>query len=161
MPTPPFAATHLTLFAATLAALLLAAAPAAAPEPAAPEFLNSGAVLGTDLPFSEAVRYGGVLYLAGQIGVEPHTLRLVPGGVLAEARQALANIGAILAAHGRTPADVIKCTVMLADIAEWPVLNAEWRAFFAKPFPARSAFGANGLALGARVEIECIATAGR
>ena len=161
MPAPPFAAMRLIPFAATLAALLLSAGPSAAAEPAAPEFLNSGAVLGTDLPFSEAVRYGGVLYLAGQIGVEPHTLKLVPGGVRAEARQALANIGAILAAHGRTPPDVIKCTVMLADIAEWPVLNEEWRSFFAKPYPARSALGASGLALGARVEIECIATAGR
>ena len=161
MPAPPFSATRLILFAATFAPLLLTAGPSAAAESAAAEFLNSGAVLGSDLPFSEAVRYGGVLYLSGQIGVEPHTLKLVPGGVRAEARQALANIGAILAAHGRTPADVLKCTVMLADIAEWPVINEEWRTFFRKPFPARSALGANGLALDARVEIECIATAGR
>ncbi len=160
MPAPPFAAARLIPFAAMAAALLTSAGPSAAADPAPPEFLNSGAVLGTDLPFSEAVRYGGVLYLAGQIGVEPHTLTLVPGGVRAEARQALANIAATLAAHGRTRADVIKCTVMLADIAEWPALNEEWRTFFAKPYPARSALGANGLALGARVEIDCIASAG-
>ena len=145
--------------AAAVTVLQLAASPTMA-EPATPEFLNSGSVLGADLPFSEAVRYGGLLYLSGQVGIEPHTLKVVPGGIRAEARQALGNIRAILAAHGRTPADVIRCTVMLADIGEWAAFNDVWRTFFAKPYPARSALGASGLALGARIEIECIATAG-
>ena len=122
-----------------------------------PEFLNSGKVLGGDLPFSEAARHGDTLYLSGQIGIEPLTLKLVPGGIRAEARQALENIGTILAAHHRPLTAVVKCTVMLADMADWPAFNEVWRGFFAKPYPARSALGANGLALGARVEVECLA----
>ncbi len=86
-------------------------------------------------------------------------LPLVAGGVRSESQQALENIRAILAAHGRTPADLVRCTVLLADIADWPTFNEVWRAFLSKPYPARSALGANGVALGARVEVECIATA--
>jgi reactive intermediate/imine deaminase len=145
-----------------LAAALIVVLPlvAGAAEPARTEFLNAGTVLPGDLPFSEAVRHGDTLYLSGQVGVVPGTLKLVPGGVRAEAQQALENIRAILAAHGRAPADLIKCTVMLADIADWPAFNEVWRAFLKKPYPARSALGTGGLALGARVEVECIATAG-
>ena len=146
-----------------LAAMLIALLPlaAGAAEPARTEFLNSGTVLAGDLPFSEAVRHGDTIYLSGQVGIAPGTLKLVPGGVRAEAQQALENIRAILAANGRTTADIIKCTVMLADIADWPAFNEVWRAFLKRPFPARSALGASGLALGARVEVECIATAAR
>lgn len=121
------------------------------------EFLNSGKVVPTTLPFSEAVRVGDTLYLSGQIGVKPGTLQLVPGGLRAEAAQALENIRTSLAANGYTMGDVVKCTVMLADIAEWATFNEVYRTFFSAPYPARSAFGASGLALGARVEIECIA----
>lgn len=121
------------------------------------EFLNSGSVLPGELPFSEAVRVGDTLYLSGQIGVVPGTLELVPGGLEAEARQTLKNIQAILGAHGYTIRDVVKCTVMLADMSEWAAFNDVYRSFFEPPYPARSAFGADGLALGARVELECIA----
>jgi len=124
---------------------------------AAIEFLNSGKVLPTALPFSEAVRVGRTLYLSGQIGIVPGTLELVPGGLKDEARQTLENIKTTLEAHGYALADVVKCTVMLADIAEWRVFNEVYATFFAKPHPARSALGASGLALGARVEVECIA----
>jgi 2-iminobutanoate/2-iminopropanoate deaminase len=151
---PRFACLRL---AATLIAVLPFAAGAA--QPAKTEFLNSGTVLTGDLPFSEAVRHGDTIYLSGQIGIVPGTLKLVPGGMRAEAQQALENIRAILAANGRSSADIIKCTVMLADMADWPAFNEVWRAFLKRPFPARSALGANGLALGARVEVECIAAA--
>jgi len=127
----------------------------------APQFLNSGKVVTANLPFSEAVRHGDTLYLSGQIGIVPGTLTLVPGGMAAEARQALENIRSVLEANGRTTADLVKCTVMLADIADWPAFNEVWRRFLKSPYPARSALGANGLALGARVEIECLAAAGR
>jgi 2-iminobutanoate/2-iminopropanoate deaminase len=130
------------------------ALPAAA---AAPRFLNSGKVVPTNLPFSEAVRVDEVLYLSGQVGIEPGTTRLVPGGLPAEARQALTNIRTTLEAHGLTLRDVVKCTVMLADIGEWAAFNEVYATFFNPPYPARSALGANGLALGARVEVECIA----
>ena len=146
-----------------LAAFLALALPlaAGAAEPARTEFLNSPQALAADLPFSQAVRHGDTLYLSGQIGTLPGTRTLAAGGLRAEAEQALANIKATLEAHGRTTADLMKCTVMLADMADWPAFNEVWRAFLKKPFPARSAFGASGLALGARVEVECIADAGR
>ena len=108
------------------------------------------------LPFSEAVQVGHTLYLSGQLGTD-ESLTLVPGGIAAETRQALENIRAVLARHGASLADVVKCTVMMANMAEWPAMNEVYRTFFSTRLPARSAFGATGLALGARIEIECIA----
>lgn len=122
-----------------------------------PQFLNSGKVLPATLPFSEAVRVGNTLYLSGQIGITPGSLTLVPGGIEAEARQTMENIRTTLAAHGYAMTDVIKCTVMLADMKDWPAFNAVYQTFFSPPYPARSAFGASGLAVGARVEVECTA----
>jgi reactive intermediate/imine deaminase len=124
------------------------------------EFLNSGKIVPANLPFSEAVRVGDTLYLSGQVGIKPGTLELVPGGLAAESRQALENIKASLEASGYTLRDVVKCTVMLADIGEWAAFNEVYRSFFSAPYPARSAFGASGLAIGARVELECIAARG-
>ncbi|CAG2142173.1 2-iminobutanoate/2-iminopropanoate deaminase [Cupriavidus yeoncheonensis] len=124
------------------------------------EFLNSGKVLPAGLPFSEAVRVGNFLYLSGQMGIVPGSTRLVPGGIREEAKQALMNIRTTLEAHGVTMRDVAKCTIMLADIGEWPVFNEVYKEFFEAPYPARSAFGANGLALGGRVEVECLVVVG-
>ena len=126
-----------------------------------PEFLNSGKVLPATLPFSEAVRVGSTLYLSGQLGIKPGTLTLVSGGIEPEARQTMENIRATLAAHGYAMADIVKCTVMLADMKDWPAFNAVYQTFFTPPYPARSAFGANALALGARVEVECLAVGRR
>jgi reactive intermediate/imine deaminase len=122
-----------------------------------PEFLNSGRVLPTNLPFSEAVRVDGWLLLAGQIGVEPGGLKLAPGGIKEETRQAMGNIKTVLETHGYSLDDLVKCTVMLADIGKWGDFNEVYRTFFKDHFPARSAMGVNGLALGAQVEIECVA----
>lgn len=121
------------------------------------EFLNSGKVIPRTLPFSEAVRVGDILYLSGQIGLVPGTMKLVEGGIQAQARQTMENIKTSLEAHGYALGDVVKCTVMLADMSEWAAFNEVYKTFFAGRFPARSALGANGLALGARVEVECIA----
>lgn len=121
------------------------------------EFLNSGAVLPATLPFSEGVRVGSLVLLSGQIGIVPGTMNLVPGGLPAEARQTMDNIKATLEANGLTMASLVKCTVMLADMADWPAFNEVYGTYFAGNKPARSAFGASGLALGARVEVECIA----
>jgi 2-iminobutanoate/2-iminopropanoate deaminase len=134
---------------------------AGAAQDAPVEFLNSGKVLPTNLPFSEAVRVGNMLYLSGQIGVVPGSMKLIEGGIEPEARQAMQNIKTSLEAHGASMADIVKCTVMLADMAEWGRFNDVYRSFFSGHYPARSAFGANGLALGARVEIECVAVAGK
>lgn len=130
-----------------------------AKQPATVEFLNSGKVLPTGLPFSEAVRVDKMLYLSGQVGNEPGTLKLVPGGLKEETRQAMNNIKTSLEAHGYTMRDLVKCTVMLADLSKWGEFNEIYKTFFVDRYPARSALGANGLALGAQVEIECIAAA--
>lgn len=108
-----------------------------------------------NLPFSQAVIYGGVIYVSGQIG--NIGLKLVEGGIIPEAQQTMLNIKNILEENGSSLDNVIKCTCMLADMSEWPVLNNEYLKFFPNNKPARSAFGANGLALNARVEIECMA----
>lgn len=109
------------------------------------------------LPFSEAVRFDNTLYLSGAIGIDPKTNALVEGGITAETRQTMQNIDASLIKHGLNRSDVIKCTVFMADISEWQMMNDVYVTYFGDKLPARSALGANGLALGARVEIECIA----
>lgn len=136
-------------------AIALLAAGSAAAEKA--QFLNSPQALQLDRPFSEAVRAGDFLFLSGQVGETPDTGKLVEGGIQSEARQALTNIKRVLETHGHSLSDVVKCTVFLADIAEWPAFNTVYREFFRKPFPARSALAASGLAMNARVELECIA----
>ena len=145
--------THLVLALAMLAA----AVPASAQSPTGVEFLNSGKVIAPGLPLSEGVRVGDTLYLSGVVGVVPGQLKVVPGGLAPEARQALANVRTMLEAQGLSLKNVVKCTVMLADIGEWGAFNEIYKEFFSAPYPARAAFGANGLALGARVEVECIA----
>jgi reactive intermediate/imine deaminase len=110
------------------------------------------------LPFSDAVRVGHMLYLSGQIGTDS-TFALVPGGVRAEAKQTMENVRAVLARSGSSLERVVKCTVMLADMADWPAFNEVYAGYFRKDrLPARSALGVGGLALGARVEVECWAT---
>lgn len=108
------------------------------------------------LPFSEAVEAGPFLFLAGQIGSAADG-KLVAGGVAAETRQALTNVKDVLERHGSSLDRIVKVTVMMADMNEWAAMNAEYVKFFGLHLPARSAFGCNGLAMGARMEIECIA----
>jgi 2-iminobutanoate/2-iminopropanoate deaminase len=125
------------------------------------EHLNSPPFAALGLPFSEIVRVGDTLYLSGQLGNLPGTVTLAQGGMQAQAQQALENIRDALAAHGFGMEQVVKCTVMLADMNDWPAFNAVYTRFFTPPYPARSAFGASALALGARLEIEAIAVATR
>jgi 2-iminobutanoate/2-iminopropanoate deaminase len=138
-----------------LAALALAGCAAPSPARRAPEFL--AAPPGPPRPFSPAVRANGFLFLAGQIGTDSAG-RLVPGGIQTETRQTMENIRAVLARAGSSYERVVKCTVFLADMSEWGAMNEVYVTFFpaGRP-PARSALGTTGLALGARVEIECIA----
>jgi len=124
------------------------------------EYLTNPEMEALELPFSEAVRVDDVIFLSGQVGNIPGKLELVPGGIGPETRQTMENIRATLERHGSALDRVIKCTVFMADISEWPAMNAIYATYFPGPKPARSAAGANGLALGARVEIECIALAG-
>ncbi|HEY4368118.1 MAG TPA: Rid family hydrolase [Steroidobacteraceae bacterium] len=143
----------------SVALTMLAGCMTSVPRPQADkaEFLNSPQVQALDRPFSEAVRAGDLLILSGQVGSDDTTGKVVPGGIGPESRQALRHVKSVLESNGATLADVVKCSVFLADIAEWGDFNTIYREFFKKPYPARSALGASGLALGARVEIECIA----
>lgn len=108
-------------------------------------------------PFSGAVRVGNMLYLSGALGNDPKTMKLVPGGIEAETKQTLENIKATLERNGSDIDHIVKATVFMADIAEWPKMNEVYKTYFTKHFPARSAVAGSGLALGARVEIEVIA----
>ena len=112
------------------------------------------------LPFSPAVRVGNLLILSGQIGTTGPDNQIAPGGIGPETRQALENIKDVLERSGSSMDRVVKCTVMLADMSEWPAMNEVYVQYFPGNKPARSALGANGLALGARVEIECWAMTG-
>lgn len=109
------------------------------------------------LPFSDAVIVDNMMYLSGQIGNIPGTLELAPGGIEAEAHQTMKNIQKVLEANGSSFDHAVKLTIMMADIGEWAQFNEIYKQYFPGKKPARSAFGANGLALGARIEIECIA----
>jgi reactive intermediate/imine deaminase len=146
-----------TLSAVAISVLAGCAATNHRGEVAKPEFLNTKQSLERGLPFSEAVRAGGLLFLAGQIGSDAAKSGVVPGGIVPESRQALTHIKDVLERNGLSLADVVKCTVFLADMAEWGAFNNVYKEFFSQPYPARSAFGVNGLAMGARVEVECIA----
>lgn len=121
------------------------------------DVLRSKAVSTGNLPFPDGVRIGDFVILSGQIGVKPGTLELAPGGIEAEARQTFVNLRLTLEAHGMKLSDIVRVQVMLADMADWPRFNAVYLEFFPDASPARSAFGANGLALGARVEVEAFA----
>lgn len=141
--------TRMALLATTL---ITAATPALANDD-----LVFHTIAGANLPFSEAVRVDDLLFLSGMLGNLPGTSNLVSGGIQAETRQTMENIKAVVLKHGSTMDRVVKCTVFLADIAEWGAMNEVYVTYFPVNKPARSALGASGLALGARVEIECIA----
>jgi 2-iminobutanoate/2-iminopropanoate deaminase len=111
------------------------------------------------LPFSSAVRVGDVLYLSGQMGFRDDGT--LADGLEGQSRQALQNVGAVLASAGLDFSDVFHCTVMLADMEQWPAFNGVYLEYFHEPLPTRSAFGANGLAMGGLIEIECQAYAPR
>lgn len=109
------------------------------------------------LPFSSARVVNGVLYLSGQLGNFPGTMALNGQTIESQMQQAMQNIGSVLQQHQLGFDAVFKCTLMLADIKEWPAANKVYIQYFKAPLPARSAFAASGLALGAKVEVECMA----
>lgn len=139
--------------ALALSASMVSAEPAVQHFPAAP--INSS----TPAPFSTAVRVGNTVYLSGEIGRRPDGS--LPHGFEAQAKQTMENIGRALKTTGLGWGDVVKCTVMLDNMADWPKFNAIYVPYFsAGKLPARSALGADGLALGALIELECLAYAG-
>jgi len=119
------------------------------------EYLGSADPAMQSLPFSEAVRTDGLLILSGQIPNIPGTLDIVPGGIEAQSHQVMKNIQAILERHSSSLGKVVKCTVMIDNMSDWPAFNEVYVQYFPGPKPARSAFGADGLAMGALVEVEC------
>jgi len=133
-------------------ALLLTAGPLAAQPAPAPQAMPA------KLPFSPAVRVGDILYMSGQIGQVPEGMDKHKEGFDAAVRNAMDSMGRILKDNGLGFEHVVKCTVMLNDMADWPRFNAAYVPYFeGKRLPARSAFGTTGLALGAPLEVECIA----
>jgi 2-iminobutanoate/2-iminopropanoate deaminase len=108
-------------------------------------------------PYSQAIEAGGLVFCAGQVGLDPATGTLVPGGVAAEAGRVLENLTAVLAAAGLGLADVVKTTVYLVDLGEFGIMNETYGRYFVAPFPARATVQVSALPAGARVEIEAIA----
>ncbi len=137
----------------TIVSLLVLAAPALSQVDDV-EYFSAAGPGGRVLPFSDAVRVGNLLFLSGKLGTTADGL--APGGIAGETRQALENIKASLERHGSSMDRVVKCTVFLVDMAEWDQMNEVYVTFFGDNLPARSALGTSGLALGGRVEIECI-----
>jgi len=135
------------------------ATPAASAAPAASVTAVSTAAAPAAVgPYSQAVSTGSTVYISGQVPLDPATGALVEGGIQAQAERVLTNIGAILEAAGLSYADVVKTTVLLADIADFKAVNEVYARFFTGPvLPARAAFAVAGLPLGARVEIEAVA----
>ena len=144
------------ILASCTALLLLTACSVDMEEKPRVEYLPASGSEEANLPFSAAVRVGDTLYLSGMIGLQPGTTELAKGGIRGETRQALENMSERLQDFGSSMDRVVKCTVFLADISEWGAMNEVYASFFPNK-PARSALGTSGLALGARVEIECIA----
>jgi reactive intermediate/imine deaminase len=132
---------------------------AAAPSESVVQIFPAPAVNGQPAPYANAVRVGDMLYLSGQTGDVDGQLR---EGFEAQARQTMDNVGAVLRERGLSFKDVVKCTVMLSDMSKWSAFNAIYVPYFPNGrVPARSAIGANGLAGGAMIELECWAYAGK
>jgi reactive intermediate/imine deaminase len=146
-------------FAIATGALIMTTPANAQPRPAV-EHLGRPNLNGAPLPFSDAVRVGDTLWLSGQLGIGADGK--LPEGIEAQTRLALENVGAILKRAGLGYSDVFHCTVMLKDMADWPAMNKVYVTYFPEgKRPARSAFGASGLALGGLIELECQAYAGK
>jgi 2-iminobutanoate/2-iminopropanoate deaminase len=111
-------------------------------------------------PYSPAIRAGEFLFCSGQIGIDPSTGELVPGGVAAECRQAMANLEAILRAAGLGWSDVVRTTIYLVRLEDFPVVNGIYSGFLREPYPARSTVGVAALPRGASIEIDLVARAG-
>lgn len=108
-------------------------------------------------PYSQAVRHGNQIFCSGQIGLDPATGQLVPGGVEAETRQVLLNLAAVLAAAGVTTDAVVKTTIYLVDLGDFTRVNEIYSAYFAEPYPARATVGVSELPRGAHIEIDAVA----
>ena len=108
-------------------------------------------------PYSQAVVAGELLFLSGQIPLDPATGAVVDGDIAAQTERAMTNLGAVLAAAECDFDDVVKCTIFVVDMADYPRVNEVYGRFFGKPYPARSTVQVSALPRGVRVEVEAIA----
>ncbi len=115
---------------------------------------NAPAAIG---PYSQAIEANGTVYVSGQLGIDPSTGSFAEGGAVAQARQSLTNISNILKEAGLSMKNVVKVTILLADINDFAAVNEIYKDFFEAPFPARSAFAVAALPKGGKIEIEAIA----
>lgn len=145
-----------SLLLGAAALLMTGQALGADPAKADLEYLNPSPESAKAWPFSDAVRVGDLLFVSGKLGNVPGTMDLAPGGIQGETRQTMENIKNTVERYGGSMDRPVKCTVFLADIAEWGAMNEVYKEYFPNNRPARSALGVSGLALNARVEIECI-----
>ncbi len=108
-------------------------------------------------PISQAIAAGGFVFCSGQLPVDPAAGKIVPGGIEDQTRQVLKNLAAVLEAAGSSLDSVVKCTVLMTDLSEFAAMNKVYAEFFKAPCPARATFQVGALALGAKIEIECVA----
>ncbi len=120
------------------------------------ELINASGAPKAIGPYSHAVSANGMIYCSGQIPLHPETMKIVEGGIEAQTRQVLANVQQVLAEVGAAPADVVKTTIFLTSMGDFPVVNGIYAEFFGEHKPARSTVAVAGLPLGALVEIECL-----
>jgi reactive intermediate/imine deaminase len=145
--------------AAALSVIVATSGSAHSPAPAV-EYFPAPALQDRPAPFSSAVRVGDVLYLSGAIGITPDGK--LPDTFDGQAKQTMENVRAALKARGAGWGDVFKCTVFIADMKNWPAFNAVYVPYFQPgKLPARSAVGVSALALGAQLELECLAHVGK
>ncbi len=116
--------------------------------------VNAPAAIG---PYSQGIRNGNMIFLSGQLGIDPEKKELVSGGVKAEAHQIFKNIKAVLSEEDANLDDIVKVTVLLKDMADFQTVNEVYSQYFNKPYPARSAFAVKELPLSVSIEIEVIA----
>jgi reactive intermediate/imine deaminase len=123
----------------------------------APEAVATSAAPAAIGPYSQAIACGDLVFCSGQIGLDPATGELVGGGVVAETRQVLANLAAVLRAAASSPAHVLRTTIYLVDLADFAAVNGVYGEVFAAPYPARATVGVAALPRGARIEIDAVA----
>lgn len=147
---------HIYAFRSPLLVVTLVAASLSSGAAQAIEYYNANKE--STYPISDGVQVGKLLYLSGKLGIDPATKKLAVGGITPEAKGAMEMIKSTLEAHKYKMSDIVKCTVFLADVKELPAFNEVYKTYF-QPlhYPGRSAVGVSGLALDARVEVECIA----
>lgn len=122
--------------------------------------INTGEAPQAIGPYSQAIEVNGMLFISGQIPLDPATMTLVEGGISEQTHQVLKNIGAILKAAGYDYTDVVKSTCLLSDMADFKAMNEVYSQYYSANRPARAAFAVKGLPLGALIEIETIAARG-